>query len=175
MLSLGNKPTSRCIMRVLHPWRCETRIKQLATCAKGETLRVLCGRHSHHCLINDLFTTWRPHILNAIERCSPPEKRMDRRARSLACAKHLVQKRPGMETAKLYEIRIKGHLDFSWSEWFDGLKIIHEPAGDTLLRGYIIDQPALYGMLARIQGLGLTLLSVNAINEDSPPNEGNGP
>jgi hypothetical protein len=79
-----------------------------------------------------------------------------------------------METARLYEIRIKGHLDFSWSEWFDGLQIIHEPAGDTLLRGYIIDQPALYGMLARIQGLGLTLLSVNAIDAGSPPDAENG-
>ena len=71
-----------------------------------------------------------------------------------------------MEEAKLYEIRVKGHLDYSWATWFDGLEIIHEPSGDTLLRGYILDQPALYGKLARIQGLGLTLLSVNASDEE---------
>lgn len=71
-----------------------------------------------------------------------------------------------MENARLYEIRVKGHLDHSWAAWFDGLEIIHEPGGDTLLRGYILDQPALYGKLARIQGLGLTLLSVNVSGEE---------
>ena len=71
-----------------------------------------------------------------------------------------------METPKLYEIRVKGLLDYTWTEWFDGLEIIHEPSGDTLLRGYIVDQPALFGKLARIQGLGLTLLSVNFVDEE---------
>ena len=69
-----------------------------------------------------------------------------------------------MQHSTLYEIRVEGHLNTNWTEWFDGLEIIHEPSGDTLLRGHIIDQAALYGKLARIQGLGLTLLSVNAIN-----------
>ena len=71
-----------------------------------------------------------------------------------------------MGMARLYEIRVKGHLDLNWAEWFDGMEIIHEPSGDTLLRGYILDQPALYGKLARIQGLGLTLLSVNTSDEE---------
>ena len=74
-----------------------------------------------------------------------------------------------MEASKLYEIRVKGHLDVTWADWFDGLEIRHEPTGDTLLRGYILDQAALYGKLARIQGLGLTLLSVNYIEESDPP------
>ncbi len=69
-----------------------------------------------------------------------------------------------MQHPTLYEIRVEGHLDYTWSEWFDGLEIIHEPTGETLLRGYIIDQAALYGKLARIQGLGLTLISVNSID-----------
>jgi hypothetical protein len=77
----------------------------------------------------------------------------------------LVQKETLMEAARLYEIRVRGHLDLRWAEWFDGLEIIHEATGDTLLRGYIIDQPALFGKLARIQGLGLTLLSVNMTGE----------
>jgi hypothetical protein len=71
-----------------------------------------------------------------------------------------------MHQPTLYEIRVKGHLDLNWAAWFDGLEIIHEPTGDTLLRGYIIDQAALYGKLARIQGLGLTLLSVNSTDEE---------
>jgi hypothetical protein len=72
-----------------------------------------------------------------------------------------------MQQPALYEIRVEGHLDYTWSEWFDGLEIIHEPSGETLLRGTIVDQAALYGKLARIQGLGLTLLSVNAINRSA--------
>jgi hypothetical protein len=71
-----------------------------------------------------------------------------------------------MESARLYEIRVKGHLNLNWADWFDGLELIHEPTGDTLLRGYILDQPALFGKLNRIQGLGLTLLSVNTTDEE---------
>lgn len=74
-----------------------------------------------------------------------------------------------MQHPLLYEIRVKGHLDFTWAEWFDGLELIHEPTGDTLLRGYLLDQAALYGKLARIQGLGLTLLSVNSVDGSHNP------
>lgn len=73
-----------------------------------------------------------------------------------------------MEGSRLYEIRVKGHLDLNWADWFDGLDIIHEPTGDTLLRGLIIDQAALYGKLAKIQGMGLTLLSVNSTGAEYP-------
>ena len=73
-----------------------------------------------------------------------------------------------MEGSRVYEIRVKGHLDLSWADWFDGLDIIHEPTGDTLLRGPLIDQAALYGKLAKIQGMGLTLLSVNSTGTDHP-------
>lgn len=72
-----------------------------------------------------------------------------------------------MQHPALYEIRIEGHLSPNWSAWFDGLEIIHEPTGDTLLRGYIIDQAALYGKLARIQDLGLTLISVNYTEKEA--------
>ena len=38
----------------------------------------------------------------------------------------------------LYEIRIKGHLDKQWADWFNGLTITREENGDTLLTGPII-------------------------------------
>ena len=52
-----------------------------------------------------------------------------------------------------YEIRVKGHLDPRWSEWFDGLQITNEPNGEALLSGHIPDQAALHGVLARVRDL----------------------
>jgi hypothetical protein len=62
-----------------------------------------------------------------------------------------------------YEIRIKGHLSETWSDWFEGLTFRHELDGTTVLSGEIIDQAALHGLLKIIRDLGLPLLSVNRI------------
>jgi hypothetical protein len=59
-----------------------------------------------------------------------------------------------------YSIRIQGHLDPSWEDWFEGLEITHEEQGSTLLTGSLRDQAALYGILLKIRQLGLTLLSL---------------
>ena len=67
----------------------------------------------------------------------------------------------------IYQIKIKGHLDPRWSEWFDGLTITHEPNGETTLSGPVVDQPALFGLLLKIRDLNLTLLSLNRIEPDS--------
>jgi len=63
----------------------------------------------------------------------------------------------------VYQIRVKGQLDSSWSEWFDGLAITVERDGVTLLAGPVTDQPALHGLLIKIRDLGLSLLSVNRV------------
>lgn len=61
----------------------------------------------------------------------------------------------------LYEIRIQGHLDaHRWAGWFEGLTITLEENGDTLLRGPVVDQAALYGLLRKVRDLGIPLLSV---------------
>jgi hypothetical protein len=65
---------------------------------------------------------------------------------------------------QLYEIRIKGHLDNRWIEWFEGLTITLEEDGDTLLTGPIIDQSALHGLLKKVRDLGLPLVSVNPLD-----------
>ncbi len=56
-------------------------------------------------------------------------------------------------------IRVKGHLDPSCREWLEGLEIVHEANGTSRLFGSLQDQPALYGVLAKISRLNLALLS----------------
>jgi len=62
-----------------------------------------------------------------------------------------------------YEIRIKGHLDDRWAEWFDGLIITLEEDSNTLLTGPVADQAALHGLLKKIRDLGMILVSVNRV------------
>ena len=69
-----------------------------------------------------------------------------------------------------YHIRVKGHLDSSWSEWFNGLDISYEPDGISDLVGTIKDQAELIGILTKIHNLNLKLLSVNPeiVETDQP-------
>jgi hypothetical protein len=62
-----------------------------------------------------------------------------------------------------YEIRLKGHLDNRWAEWFDGLTITLEEDGDTLLTGPVVDQPALHGLLKKVRDLGIPLISISPL------------
>jgi hypothetical protein len=61
---------------------------------------------------------------------------------------------------KYYHIRVQEHLDPIWSDWFDGLTIMHDADGTTTLQGPVVDQAALYGLISRARDLGLTLLAV---------------
>ena len=71
----------------------------------------------------------------------------------------------------LYEIRIKGHLDDRWAEWFEDMSFTHESDGTTILSGPVIDQAALHGLLRKVRDLGLPLLSVIQVE----PKPANGP
>jgi hypothetical protein len=68
-----------------------------------------------------------------------------------------------------YEIRVKGHLDMSWSDWFDGMAIVHDGNGETLIAGTLLDQAALHGVLRKVSNLNLPLISVNPV--DTEPQE----
>jgi len=61
----------------------------------------------------------------------------------------------------VYQIRIQGHLGSEWTDWFEGLTITLEDNGETLLRGQVVDQAALYGLLRKVRDLGMPLLAVN--------------
>jgi hypothetical protein len=63
----------------------------------------------------------------------------------------------------IYQIRIKGHLDHQWTEWFEGLTITLEDNGDTLLNGPVVDQAALFGLLKKVRDLGMPLISVDPV------------
>ena len=65
-----------------------------------------------------------------------------------------------------YQIRIKGHLDEQWADWFGGLTITLEEDGYTLLTGPLVDQAALFGLLRKVSDLGMPLLSVNPVKPD---------
>ena len=63
----------------------------------------------------------------------------------------------------VYQIRIQGHLNSQWTDWFEGLDISLEEEGDTLLTGPVVDQAALHGLLKRVRDLGMPLISVNSV------------
>jgi hypothetical protein len=63
----------------------------------------------------------------------------------------------------LYEIRLKGHLDDRWADYFESLTITREANGETLLSGSVVDQAALHGVLRKVRDLGLLLLSVTRV------------
>jgi hypothetical protein len=67
----------------------------------------------------------------------------------------------------LYQIKLQGQLDESWSTWFDDMVVTldceEEGLVITTLTGVVSDQPALYGLLSRIRDLGLLLLSVQRL------------
>lgn len=66
----------------------------------------------------------------------------------------------------VYQIRLEGHLDFEWTEWFGGLALALEENGDTLLTGPVTDQAALHGLLKKVRDLGIPLISVNRVKRD---------
>jgi hypothetical protein len=71
---------------------------------------------------------------------------------------------PGYRQAKpnIYQVKVEGKLDESWSDWFHGMAFAFE-RDITTLTGPVIDQAALQGILTRIWNLNLTLISVNRL------------
>ena len=69
-----------------------------------------------------------------------------------------------------YEIRIRGRLSESLLAAFEGLAVTVAPV-ETVLHGPVLDQAALYGLLDRIQTLGLEVVEVRRL-ADEPPEPG---
>jgi len=72
------------------------------------------------------------------------------------------------DDAGRYEIRIKGHLDSRWSAWFDGMHLTTASDGTTTIRGPVVDQAALHGLLQKLRDIGVLLISVARLDVDGP-------
>lgn len=74
---------------------------------------------------------------------------------------------PRLDQSALYTIKVEGRLDANWAEWFGGMHILvtRDAVGQvfTTLTGWVIDQAALHGLLARIRDLCLPLLLVQCL------------
>jgi hypothetical protein len=64
------------------------------------------------------------------------------------------------------EIRVNGELESSWSAWFDGLQVLSDDIGQTIISGPVPDQAALHGLLTKVRDLGLELQSVRRVDPD---------
>ena len=71
-----------------------------------------------------------------------------------------------------YAVHIKEQLASDWSQGFEGLAVAQAESGETILSGFLIDQAALHGLLARIRDLNLTLMAVNRITSNQSGKEG---
>ncbi len=65
-----------------------------------------------------------------------------------------------------FELRVRGHLDARWADWFDGLTLTKAGDGSTVIRGEVVDQAALHGLLQTLRDLGLPLISVTQVEAD---------
>jgi hypothetical protein len=67
-----------------------------------------------------------------------------------------------------YEIRTSGHLDDRWSDWFEGMDLVQDPDGTTVIRCPALDQAGLHGLIRTLRDLGLPLISIHPIEPDGP-------
>ena len=74
-----------------------------------------------------------------------------------------LEPKPTPSQTVVYQIRLKGHLDSQWTDWFGGLTITLEEDGDTLLTGPVVDQAELHGLLKKVRDLGMPLVSVSPV------------
>ena len=76
-----------------------------------------------------------------------------------------------LDQPAIYEIKVPGHFDESWSDWIGGMTITVECESNdspvTTLRGTVVDQAALQGLLRRLYSLGIPLISVTWLPPDT--------
>ncbi len=76
-----------------------------------------------------------------------------------------MKKPPGLDQPTVYQIQVQGVLSEEWQAWFNGMHLGND-GRITILQGVVPDQPALFGLLIKIRDLGLTILSVQRLDDD---------
>jgi len=71
-------------------------------------------------------------------------------------------------TGKVYRIVVRNELGERYAYAFEGMRMEMRDR-QTILTGEVKDQPHLFGILERLNGLGVELLSVQALSEDASP------
>jgi len=75
---------------------------------------------------------------------------------------------PAFGKPAYYEFRVNGRLGQHAAPWFEGLDIAVDETAEpiqTIIKGHMEDQAALHGLISRIRDLGLTLISVNRVEQ----------
>jgi hypothetical protein len=74
----------------------------------------------------------------------------------------------GHSQIQQYDIRVKGHLSFRWTAWFDGLSLTNDDDGTTVISGPVVDQAALHGLLQKLRDAGIPLVSLTQLPPHAP-------
>ena len=72
------------------------------------------------------------------------------------------------KTQPVYRIYVQGHLSQTGAAWFEGFTLTMDETTSplqTCLQGPVMDQAALHGLLSRIRDLGMTLITVQLMDE----------
>jgi hypothetical protein len=88
---------------------------------------------------------------------------MEQRLRKREAMSSEINAKTDPNEPRVYEIRVKGHLDEGWTDWFEGMTVTPTEDGETLLSGPVADQAALHGLLRKVRDLGLPLISVTRV------------
>ncbi|MCU1497629.1 MAG: hypothetical protein JWM47_1582 [Acidimicrobiales bacterium] len=73
----------------------------------------------------------------------------------------------GLSRIPHYEIRVNGRLESRWAAWFDGLTLTTAADGTTVIRGSVVDQAALHGLLQKLRDIGIPLVSLTQLPPDA--------
>jgi hypothetical protein len=75
----------------------------------------------------------------------------------------------GGEEPAQYEIRLQGRLASRWAAQFDGMTLTTHEDGTTVLKGPVVDQAALHGLLTKLRDIGLPLVTVTQLDAEPQP------
>ena len=82
-----------------------------------------------------------------------------------------MDKEINFNSPAIYRIRIQEDLGSEWNEWFYGFDLVRETRGGILLTGMVADQAALHGLIRKVRDLGLTLVSVQRVENQMKEGE----